>query len=127
MLGVVEGGSATLRQEKCLSRAASLSCPGSYPNGNLYEQKSNHFRDLDPQSLLNLMSISLKFQESQGEEERACGKGLWILEEVSRNLLSRCLRAKPAAYSATAGTPQAWLGLVGREGGRGQSPERNLK
>ena len=43
--------------------------------------------------------------------------GLWILEEVSRNLLSRCLRAKPAAYSATAGTPQAWLGLVGREGG----------
>ena len=42
--------------------------------------------------------------------------GLWILEEVSRNLLSRCLRAKPAAYSATAGTPQAWLGLVGREG-----------
>ena len=48
--------------------------------------------------------------------------GLWILEEVSRNLLSRCLRAKPAAYSATAGTPQAWLGLVGREGGR-EGPE----
>ena len=43
--------------------AASLSCPGSYPNGNLYEQKSNHFRDLGPQSLLNLMSISLNFRK----------------------------------------------------------------
>ena len=39
-----------------------------------------------------------------------------FLMTASRNLLSRCLRAKPAAYSATAGTPQAWLCLVGREG-----------
>ena len=101
--------------------------PGSYPNGNLYEQKSNHFRDLGPQSLLNLMSISLKFPESQaGRRERYLeirGIRLWILvaDGISKPPFQTPAGHLPAAYSATAATlleplrrGSAWLGR--REG-----------
>ena len=47
--------------------------------------------------------------------------------KVSRNLLCKCLRAKPAAYSATAGTPQAWLGMVGRGLSLEQKPPMQMR
>ena len=61
--------------------SASLSCPGSYPNGNLYEQKSNHFRDLGTQSLLNLMSISLNFRKVERKRHLESWRRLCILDE----------------------------------------------
>ena len=47
--------------------------------------------------------------------------------KASRNLLCKCLRAKPAAYSATAGTPQAWLSLVGRGLSLEQKPPMQMR
>ena len=106
--------------------------PGSYPNGNLYEQKSNHFRDLGPQSLLNLMSISLKFPESQaGRRKRHLeirGIRLWIsdADSISKPPFQTPAGHLPAAYSATAATGWNPSGVArpGWEGGRGLNEQK---